>query len=208
MSIKLGESQSEKVKAKIEVMSTADIKGSQITYKEKSISYRLQEGEHGGSGVFFNPEGGSSRYGLTSGKKGSLYLSDYPSTCMKEVFQNLVAINASDLDKYYMATLETEKELKIVDITELAPKVSMTANELTGGDYTTTQLLAEKLSPHSDGLQYLSNVTLKPCIVLWHGEKSGEGVIGTKEFIVLSKFEHNGELAEDILVNDLNILVM
>lgn len=208
MSMKSEESQSEQVKAKIGAIPVAQINGSKVTYGVSSISYRLQEGDHGGSGVFFNPNGEGTRYGLTSGNKGSLYIADDPSTCMKEVFQRLPAIESTDLDNYYMAKLVTEMDLEIVDITKLAPKVSMTANELTGGDYTITQKLAETLSPHSDGLKYLSNVTLKPCIVLWHDDKSGKGVIRTDEFTVLSEFEHNGVLAEDILVNELNIPVI
>ncbi|MFT6903161.1 MAG: hypothetical protein ACJAXS_003384 [Colwellia sp.] len=107
-----------------------------------------------------------------------------------------------------MATLVTSKQLNVVDIRKLAPKISMTAHELTGVDYMTTQKLAEIISPHADGLLYVSNVTLETCFVLWHEDTSGEGVIRTEEITMLSEFEHNGKLAEDILVEDLNFSVL
>ncbi|PQQ40598.1 RES domain-containing protein [Photorhabdus luminescens] len=173
-----------------------------------TIFYRLQEGEHGGNGVFFNRDGEHTRYGLTNGTVGNLYLANSPRTSMKEVFQRLPAITDRELDGYHMATLVTEKELRIVDITRLAPKMHITAHQLTGTDYRITQQLAAKLSPHADGLAYMSNVTLEPCIVLWHDDPSGKGMIRTEELKVLREFEHEGEIAEDILVNDLDIPVI
>jgi len=200
--------QNESINTKIETLTTTKIKDSLVDYLPKSQSYRLQEGKHGGSGVFFNPKGENTRYGLTDGKKGSLYTANSPRTSMKEVFQKLPAIKVDDLDNYYMATLETEINLKVVDITRLAPKMHVTVNELTGGDYKITQKLADKLSSHSDGLIYVSNVTFETCTVLWHNEPSGKGVIRTKEFTALSGFEFDGKMAEDILVEDLDIPVM
>ena len=200
--------QNESINTKIETLTTTKIKDSLVDYLPKSQSYRLQEGKHGGSGVFFNPEGENTRYGLTDGKKGSLYVANAPRTSMKEVFQKLPAIKVSDLDNYYMATLETEKNLKVVDVTRLAPKMHVTANELTGDNYKITQKLADKLSSHSDGLMYVSKVTLETCLVLWHDDPSGKGLIRTKEFAALSEFEFDGKTAEDILVEDLDIPVM
>ncbi|WP_243464938.1 RES family NAD+ phosphorylase [Photorhabdus temperata] len=173
-----------------------------------TVFYRLQEGEHGGNGVFFNLYGAHTRYGLTNGTDGNLYLANSPRTSMKEVFQRLPAITDRELDGYHMATLVTEKDLHIVDITRLAPKMHITAHQLTGSDYRLTQQLAAKLSPHANGLAYVSNVTLEPCIVLWHNDPSGKGVIRTVELKVLREFEYEGESAEDILVNDLDIPVI
>jgi hypothetical protein len=208
MSIELEENQSESVNEVIEAIAIHQIESSIDTLVSESQYYRSQKGEHGGSGVFFNPEGGHTRYGLTDGNKGSLYVADDPNTSMKELLQNTPFIEVADLDEYYIARLVTEKKLKVVDITKLAPKTSITANQLTDGDYKTTQKLAKKLSPHADGLMYVSNVTLKPCLVLWNNEKSGADVIRTEECTMFSQFEHEGRKAEDILVEDLNILVI
>lgn len=208
MAIKSEVNQNESIDTEIETLTTNKIIGSLVIYPDKSKSYRLQEGEHEGSGVFFNPEGAHTRYGLVGGKKGSLYVANTPRTSMKEVFQNIPAIKSEDLDEYYMATLVTEKKLNVVDLTLLAPKMHVTAHQLTGGDYKTTQKLAEKLSQHADGLMYVSNVTLEPCIVLWHDDPSGKGLIRTEEFTTLSKFEFEGKIAEDILVEDLDIPVI
>lgn len=208
MAIKSEANQNESIDTKIEILTTNKIISSLVDYSDKTKFYRVQEGEHGGSGVFFNPEGAHTRYGLVDGEKGSLYIANTPRTSLKEVFQNLPAIKLEDLDKYYMATLVIEKNLKIVDITRLVPKMHVTAHELTGGDYKTTQKLARKLSSHADGMMYISNVTLEPCIVLWHHDPSGRGVIRTEELIILSKFEFEGKTAEDILVEDLDIPVM
>ncbi|EQC01125.1 hypothetical protein B738_06074 [Photorhabdus temperata subsp. temperata M1021] len=195
-------------KKQIDTLTIDKIMQSIILISVGTVFYRLQEGEHGGNGVFFNLYGAHTRYGLTNGTDGNLYLANSPRTSMKEVFQRLPAITDRELDGYHMATLVTEKDLHIVDITRLAPKMHITAHQLTGSDYRLTQQLAAKLSPHANGLAYVSNVTLEPCIVLWHNDPSGKGVIRTVELKVLREFEYEGESAEDILVNDLDIPVI
>ncbi|CAQ84430.1 MULTISPECIES: RES family NAD+ phosphorylase [Photorhabdus] len=207
MVTKSGE-QPDSVIKKINTLTIDKITQSIIIISAGTVFYRLQEGEHGGSGVFFNHNGEHSRYGLTNGSNGSLYLANSPRTSMKEVFQNLPAITDRELDEYHMATLVTEKDLRVVDITRLAPKMHVTAHQLTGVDYRDTQKLAAQLLPHANGLSYMSNVTLEPCIVLWHNDPSGKGVIRTAELKVLRDFEYEGEIAEDILVNDLDIPVI
>ncbi|NHB91126.1 RES family NAD+ phosphorylase [Photorhabdus cinerea] len=196
------------VAKKINTLTIDKITQSIITISAGTVFYRLQEGEHAGSGVFFNHNGEHSRYGLTNGSNGSLYLANSPRTSMKEVFQNLPAITDRELDEYHMVTLVTEKDLRVVDITLLAPKMHVTAHQPTGTDYRNTQKLAAKLLPHANGLVYMSNVTLEPCVVLWHNDPSGKGVIHTAELKVLRDFEYEGEIAEDILVNDLDIPVI
>lgn len=200
--------QSESVNDVIESITTNQITSSIDKIASGSKYYRSQEDEHEGSGVFFNPDGEHTRYGLTGVDKGSLYVAEDPKTSMKELLQKIPFITVADLDKYHMTTLVTERELKVVDISKLAPKISMTTHQLTDGDYTATQKLAEKLSSHADGLKYISNVTFKPCLVLWNKDKSGKGVIRTEKCEMFSKFEYNGELAENILVNELDILVI
>nr|WP_255567295.1 MULTISPECIES: RES family NAD+ phosphorylase [unclassified Photorhabdus] len=195
-------------KQQFDTLTVDKITQSIIIISASTVFYRLQEGKHGGNGVFFNRDGGHTRYGLTNGIDGNLYLASSPRTSMKEVFQRLPAITDRELDGYHMATLVTEKDLRIVDITRLAPKMHITAHQLTGTDYRITQQLAAKLSPHADGLAYVSNVTLEPCTVLWHDVPSGKDVIHTEELKVLREFEYEGEIAEDILVNDLDIPVI
>ncbi|KOY63141.1 hypothetical protein AM629_04320 [Photorhabdus heterorhabditis] len=196
------------VAKKINTLTIDKITQSIIIISAGTIFYRLQEGEYGGNGVFFNHNGEHTRYGLTKGLNGSLYLANSPRTSMKEVFQNLPAITDRELDEYYMATLVTEKDLRVVDITQLAPKMHVTAHQLTGTDYRDTQKLAAQLLPHANELAYMSNVTLEPCIVLWHNDPSGKGVIRTAELTVLRDFEYEGQIAEDILVNDLDIPII
>ncbi|WP_118984834.1 hypothetical protein [Photorhabdus sp. CRCIA-P01] len=132
-------------KQQLDTLTPDKITQSIIIISVGTIFYRLQEGEHGGNGVFFNRDGGHTRYGLTNGTDGNLYLASSPRT---------------------------------------------------------------SLSLHSDGLAYVSNVTLEPCIVLWHDNPSGKNVIRTEELKVLREFEYEGEIAEDILVNDLDIPVI
>ncbi|MCD9550760.1 RES domain-containing protein [Photobacterium carnosum] len=208
MTIKSEENHDDELNNQIEALTISKITASIILYPKNSKSYRLQLGDHNGSGVFFNPNGDHTRFGLMDGTNGSLYIAETPRTSMKEVFQEIPAIEVTDLDKYHMATLITEKDLQIVDLSRLAPKIPAKTHDVTSSNYKITQTIAKKISPHADGLRYISNVTLEPCFVLWNKDPLGKGVIRTKELTPLSMFEYNGELAEDILVNDLDIPVM
>ncbi|KJG15440.1 hypothetical protein UB37_20190, partial [Photobacterium iliopiscarium] len=109
MTIKSEENHDDELNNQIEALTISKITASIILYPKNSKSYRLQLGDHNGSGVFFNPNGDHTRFGLMDGTNGSLYIAETPRTSMKEVFQEIPAIEVTDLDKYHMATLITEK---------------------------------------------------------------------------------------------------
>jgi hypothetical protein len=93
MVTKLEGNQLESVNAKLEKVTVSQVKNSIVPYACETKSYRLQPGKHGGSGVFFNPTGEHTRYGLTNSSKGSLYIAASPITSMKEVFQRFDVVN-------------------------------------------------------------------------------------------------------------------
>jgi len=197
------------INRKIEALTTATIKKSSIILSKNTKIYRLQKGEYNGNGVFFNTVGEFSRYGLNNGVKGSLYSAFTPRTSIKEVFKANPFISRDDLNTYYMGTLVTEQDLTIVDITKLLPKTHITTHQLTSCDYTITQKLAKKLAENADGFIFLSNVTSEKCLVLWHDDISSEtSIVRTEKLTVFSKFKFKGKIAEDILVEDLDISVL
>lgn len=171
--------------------------------------FRLQPGQYGGSNVFFNKEGADCRYNLVDGKTGAMYVAVSPKTALKEVFQNKVALKEVDLDGYYMGNVVIERDIQILQITELLSRTSINLNDVTTTSRAVTQTLARKI--HSlgfDGMEYISNVTGEKCLVLWHGDSSGKGMANTRKQTQLSKWDFgSGKEAADILVNELGISV-
>ncbi len=171
-------------------------------------TYRLQLGKHGGSNVFFNRDGKDCRYSLTDGVNGSMYLALAPDTAMKEVFQNKKGLKESDLDDYFMGTVVLEKEYKVLRLTELLKKSSLTLHDVTTATREVTHSLAKKVhSAGFDGIIFPSNVTGESCLVLWHDEPSGIGAAKTKNQTSLSNFKLKGKDAVDVLVFELGIPV-
>ncbi|WP_228900456.1 hypothetical protein [Photorhabdus bodei] len=62
------------IKQQFDTLTVDKITQSIIIISAGTVFYRLQEGKHGGNGVFFNRDGGHTRYGLTNGIDGNLYL--------------------------------------------------------------------------------------------------------------------------------------
>lgn len=171
-------------------------------------AYRLQQGEHGGSNVFFNRDGKDCRYSLTDGVHGSMYLALAPDTAMKEVFQNKKGLKESDLDDYFMGTVVLEKDVDVLQMTTLLKKSHLTLHDVTTATREVTQALAKKVHAAGfDGMMFPSNVTGEQCLVLWHDKPSGDGLVTTKSQKSLSEFKLNGRDAADVLVFDLNIPV-
>ncbi|MBC8951108.1 RES family NAD+ phosphorylase [Xenorhabdus sp. TS4] len=171
---------------------------------------RLQNGEYGGSCVFFNPNGSDTRFGLTDGANGTMYLAEDPLTAMKEIFNGKLGILESDINKYYIATVILKKDRQLLDMTTLIKKTPLTLHDVTTSSRATTQLLAKKAQAAGlNGIKFHSNVTTETCLALWHNDPSGKKVAITKENSMqrLSEFEHQGESAADILVNQLGISV-
>lgn len=169
--------------------------------------YRLQNDYYGGKGIFFNPDGSNSRYGVNNGR-GTLYVAEKPRTALGETFKGLSALREERLDDYHMATLKTEKDLKIVDGSLLMTQLKMTVHDLTATSYKNTQKIANFLCQFYDGLKYISNRTGEICVVLWHEDPDGKGIISLDALVPLSAFYYNGESATDIIIDDIGIPII
>ncbi|MEA9393225.1 RES family NAD+ phosphorylase [Acerihabitans sp. TG2] len=175
--------------------------------KKGKIFYRLQDGYLEGKGVFFNPDGSKSRYGVHH-TKGTLYLAEKPRAALGEIFKGLPALREKKLDDYHMATLKTARDLNIVDGNMLMTQMKMTMHDLTTTSYKNTQRIANLLCQFYDGLRYTSNTTGEVCIVLWHEDPNGRGVVSMENLVPLSAFYFNNERAADILTDDLGVLII
>ena len=79
---------------------------------------------------------------------------------------------------------------------------------MTTSNRAVTQYLAKKVhSAGFDGMEFLSNVTGDPCLVLWHNDPAGTGLATTRSQTSLSQFEYQDKETADILVYDLGIPV-
>ncbi|XBS70245.1 RES family NAD+ phosphorylase [Acerihabitans sp. KWT182] len=171
-------------------------------------AFRLQQGEYGGSNVFFNRDGQDYRYSLIDGVNGSMYLAYTPKTAMKEVFKNKKGLRESDLNDHFMGVVDIEKDVKVLQITALSSKSDVTTHDVTTPTRAVTHLLAQKVhSAGFDGMEFTSNVTGEPCLVLWHNDPAGAGIATTGAQTPLSKFTYRGQEAAVILVYELGIPV-
>jgi len=178
------------------------------TVRSQTETYRLQEGDHGGNSVFFNLNGKDFRYSLDDGVNGSMYLAYAPDTAMKEVFQNKKGLRESDLDRYVMGIVAIEKDIHVLDVGRLVKGGQLTLNDVTTSTRAVTQKLAKKVhSAGFDGMEFPSNVTGDPCLVVWHNVPDGTGMATTKSQTILSDFKYQDKEAADILVDDLGIPV-
>ncbi|MGF7636691.1 RES family NAD+ phosphorylase [Klebsiella pneumoniae] len=151
--------------------------------------FRLQLGSHGGSSVFFNRNGEDCRYSLNDGENGSMYVAKTPDTAMKEVFQH-------------------KTDIRVLQVSKLIKCSDLRLNDVTTSTRAVTHQLAEKVhSAGFDGMEFPSNVTSDPCLVLWHDDPAGTGMAITRSQTSLSQFEYQGKEAADILVYDLGIPV-
>lgn len=170
--------------------------------------FRLQFGSHDGSSVFFNPNGEDCRYSLNDGVNGSMYVAPTPDTAMKEVFQHKKGLRESDLDNFIMGTVAIEKDICVLQVSKLIKGSDLRLHDVTTSTRAVTHLLAEKVhSAGFDGMEFPSNVTGDPCLVLWHDDPAGTGLATTRSQTSLSQFEYQGKEAVDILIYDLGIPV-
>ncbi|MCC8364798.1 RES family NAD+ phosphorylase [Xenorhabdus sp. PB61.4] len=201
---------SKSIEKKVESFSEDIFHACSMKVPSSSEKIRLQHGEHGGSCVFFNPTGTDTRFGLTDGINGTMYLASDPLTAMKEVFQGKLGIRESDLENFYIGIVVIEKDLKLLDTTKLIKKTSLTLNDMTTSSRKTTQLLAKKVHVAGlNGIKFSSNVTTEECFALWHDVPDGTGIAVTKAHSIqrLSEFEYQGKSVADILVEQLGIPV-
>jgi len=195
------------VLSKVEAIHDGDFNKCSVLIEKGCEKVRLQFGEHGGSSVFFNKEG-DTRFGLSDGVTGTLYLANDPPTAMKEVFQNKLSILESDLNNYYMGIVVIEKDLQVVDLAALISFTRLTLHDVTTAWRCVTQCIAKKAcSAGQNGILFSSNVTTEKCLALWHHDPSGKGIASTKSQTRLSEFEYQGEATADILVDKLGISV-
>ncbi|EMQ2085188.1 RES family NAD+ phosphorylase [Salmonella enterica subsp. enterica] len=170
--------------------------------------FRLQPGAHGGSSVFFNPNGADYRFSLTDGVHGSMYLAYVPKTSLKEVFQNKVSMKELDLGNYYLGKIAILKDVNVLQVNQLVSRTSIKIHDVTTGSRSVTQFLATIVhNAGFDGMEYLSNVTGETCLVLWHTDPAGKDMAITLEQTCLSNVEIEGKEAADILTWDLGISV-
>ncbi|UAL58130.1 RES family NAD+ phosphorylase [Edwardsiella tarda] len=227
MSIKLGENPNDDVNQTVETsvnagmneqdMAALDkiskLQDSQLqlsgdTERAKIEVFRLQFGCHGGSNVFFNRNGKDCRYSLIDGIHGSMYVARAPDTAMKEVFQHKKGLRESELDNYMMGSIVIERDIRILSVSKLIKRSNLTLHDVTTSNRAVTQYLAKKVhSAGFDGMEFLSNVTGDPCLVLWHNDPAGTGLATTRSQTSLSQFEYQDKEAADILVYDLGIPV-
>lgn len=193
---------------KIQALSEEKLRASAQRIPEGTLAYRLQQGSHDGSSVFFNHNGKDCRYSLTDGIVGSMYLAFSPETTMKEVFQNKIGLRESDLASFFMGEVVIQTDVDVLSVNTLVQMSSVTIHDVTTSTREVTQALAQKAhSAGFGGMQFPSNVTGNSCLVLWHENSSGEGFVKTQTQTSLTNYEYNGKEAADILVQDLGIPV-
>lgn len=193
---------------KIEKLQDERLKRDGVTVPSGTEVSRLQYGSHGGSSVFFNRNGEDCRYSLNDGVNGSMYVAYTPDTAMKEVFQHKKGLKESDLDNYMMGAVVIEKDINVLQVSKLIKGSDLTLHDVTTATRAVTQRLAEKVhSAGFDGMEFPSNVTGDPCLVLWCADPVGVGMATTRSQTSLSQFEYQGKEAADILVYDLGIPV-
>jgi len=169
---------------------------------------RLQEGAHGGSNVFFNPNGRDTRYGLVDGNNGTMYTAPSPKTAMKEVFQKRKGMRESDLERYFIADIVMLAGIQILQTSQLVMKTDITVHDLTTGSRLVTQLLARRaFDAGLNGIEFMSNVAQQTCYALWHSDPAGNEMAITRDQIRLSDFIYEGTEAADILTFELGIPV-
>lgn len=193
---------------KIGKLQDEQLKRCEMTESSGTEVFRLQLGNHGGSSVFFNRNGEDCRYSLNDGENGSMYVAYTPDTAMKEVFQHKKGLRESDLGNYVMGVVVIEKDIKVLQVSKLIKSGKLTLHDVTTATRAVTHLLAEKVhSAGFDGMEFPSNVTGDPCLVLWYADPTGIGMATTRNQTSLSQFEYQGNEAADILVYELGIPV-
>lgn len=170
--------------------------------------YKLQDQYYGGKGVFFNPNS-ENRFSLPDKSKWPMYLAESPHTACSEFYQNEEFIDRSDFTTNCMVEISVQKPLKVFDETRLAPHLRISVGDLMGprSVYIFTQKLSKALADHADGLEYLSRHNGQPCVVLWSDKLDGGGILLTTSVTRLSKYEHQGKTARQILKSECNLRI-
>lgn len=180
--------------------------------KAGTVYFKVQDDFHEGNGIYFS-SGAESRFSLFDKSKGTMYLAESPHTGLHEYFQDAKDedgsfLDRSDLESGCMAEIEIKKDLRILNISQLAPHLDVPVAELMVNKtiYPLTQQLAQKLSKHFDGMEYLSRQNGERCLVLW-SDNQGEDILFNKSVTRLVDYQYESSSARDILKQQCGIQV-
>lgn len=184
-----------------EIMVTKDL-------PKGTVEYKVQDGYFEGNGVFFNPKS-NNRFSLSDKSKWPMYVADSPHTALKESFQGEGFIDRSDFENSYMAEIQLEKDVKVIDLKLLAQHLNYPIGDLMAPKcvYEITQALAKEMSDYAIGCEYLSRHTGASCTVFWSDKAEGDGSLSTISVTPLKEYEHKGKTAKQILKSECNIQV-
>lgn len=180
--------------------------------KAGTVYFKVQDDFHEGNGIYFSSEA-ESRFSLFDKSKGTMYLAESPHTGLHEYFQDAKDddggfLDNSDLESNCMAEIEIKKDLRILNISQFSPHIDVPVGELMVNKtiYSLTQQLAQKLSKHSDGMEYLSRQNGERCLVLW-SDNQGEDILLNKSVTRLVDYKHESVSARDILKQQCGIQI-
>jgi len=180
--------------------------------KAGTLYFKVQDDFHEGNGIYFSSEA-ESRFSLFDKSKGTMYLAESPHTGLHEYFQDAKDddggfLDSSDLESNCMAEIEIKKDLRILNISQFAPHIDVPVGELMVNKtiYSLTQQLAQKLSKHFDGMEYLSRQNGERCVVLW-SDNQGEDILLNKSVTRLVDYKHESVSARDMLKQQCGIQI-
>jgi hypothetical protein len=180
--------------------------------KAGTVYFKVQDDFHEGNGIYFS-SGAESRFSLFDKSKGTMYLAESPHTGLHEYFQDAKDedggfLDRNDLESGCMAEIEIKKDLRILNISQLAPHLDVPVAELMANKtiYPLTQQLAQRLSKHFDGMEYLSRQNGERCLVLW-SDNQGEDILFNKSVTRLVDYQYKSSSARDILKQQCGIQV-
>lgn len=180
--------------------------------KAGTLYFKVQDDFYGGNGIYFSSEA-ESRFSLFDKSKGTMYLAELPHTGLHESFQDAKDddgsfLDHSDLESNCMAEIEIKKDLRILNISQFAPHIDVPVGELMVNKtiYSLTQKLAQKLSKHFDGMEYLSRQNGERCLVLW-SDNQGEEILLNKSVTRLVDYKYESVSARDMLKQQCGIQI-
>jgi hypothetical protein len=180
--------------------------------KAGTLYFKVQDDFYEGNGIYFSSEA-ESRFSLFDRSKGTMYLAELPHTGLHEYFQDAKDddgsfLDHSDLEINCMAEIEIKKDLRILNISQFAPHIDVPVGELMVNKtiYSLTQQLAQKLSKHFDGMEYLSRQNGERCLVLW-SDNQGEDILLNKSVTRLVDYKHKSVSARDMLKQQCGIQI-
>ncbi|PQJ70480.1 hypothetical protein BTO01_03980 [Vibrio jasicida] len=168
------------------------------------------------SGVFFNPDGSNTRFGLVNTKFGTMYTSSFKRTAVHELLQDGESMTESDVARIFMNVVIAQKQLLLLDADSLVRCTSgehkITIHDLTTADRQTTQAFAEEVcNAGYDGIVFTSNVSGDKAHVIWADldveSKFDNGIFQTQSQTSLSYEEIEGKEAVDYLIDIMKISV-